>query len=64
MDDLSLSDITPECPEARGWRRNEGLMDGDDGVSKKSRTQGQRKTTWTPQNKTVNLFFFFFKIIQ
>lgn len=34
-------------------------MDGDDGVSKKSRTQGQRKTTWTPQNKTVNLFFFF-----
>lgn len=34
MDDLSLSDITPECLEACGWRRNEGLMDEDDGLAK------------------------------
>lgn len=60
MDDLSFSDMTPECLKAREWRRNEGLMDEDDG-DRKSRPPGERKRECTLQNKMRESIIKFFK---
>lgn len=60
---LSLSDITPECLEARRWRRNEGVMGGDDGVSKSKPEKKNMDTVKEDSKKRFKILRYRFHLL-